>query len=484
MEPMETLHALAARARQQSGHLQHEEAVRTSLVFPFLQALGYDVFDPEQVTPDPLGEAGLPHRRRVDLLLRSQGRPAILLECRPFGADLGDLAATSLYWGFSSAGARIGVLTNGTRYHFHADQEQPGVLDDQPFFTFDLLTFQKGEWTALQRFAPASLDVDALLSGVADRRLARRIPGILADQMAAPSLELLQVVAHLAQAGPLEDEAHIEAFAQLVRQGFQQVLAGAVPSQTQPGEAVQAPVPVASPEASLESQVGGAPEASPEVLPAVGSLTGMVGILDPADEQGELGAEPGVTMPACLQEEAPAPGKRPKVLAVGMAFALVAVGAYAGTRLFKPGHKSAPFQIRVDQPSPLNPDAHHTAAPAASAPASTFLGAVEAGDLEAASRMTEGRMAALQPDRWTLRLVIAHEPPTVLNLLAAIKGREEQVFLRPIQMRDGRGCYQVFLGDFQDEASARQAALQLPPEVTEGGRAPKLFKGGDIPTHQ
>ena len=43
---------LAARIPNQLGHLYTEEATKNALVMPFINALGYNVFDPMEVVPE------------------------------------------------------------------------------------------------------------------------------------------------------------------------------------------------------------------------------------------------------------------------------------------------------------------------------------------------------------------------------------------------------------------------------------------------
>ena len=51
--------------------------------------------------------------------------------------------ASQLYRYFSVvAQVRFGVLTNGVEYRFFSDLEKPNIMDDKPFFTFNILGFQ------------------------------------------------------------------------------------------------------------------------------------------------------------------------------------------------------------------------------------------------------------------------------------------------------------------------------------------------------
>ena len=74
--------------------------------------------------------------------------------------------------------------------------------------------------------------------------------------------------------------------------------------------------------------------------------------------------------------------------------------------------------------------------------------------------------------RWTLRLEIACQGSTVQHAVELLKGRDPDLFLVPMAMRDGRTCYQVFLGSFGSKAAAKDAARKLPPPSTPKATGP------------
>ena len=64
------LAALAARAAAYGGELRTEEATKTTLVQPFLAALGYDIHDPREVTPEFDADVGVKRHEKVDYAVR------------------------------------------------------------------------------------------------------------------------------------------------------------------------------------------------------------------------------------------------------------------------------------------------------------------------------------------------------------------------------------------------------------------------------
>lgn len=59
MDFADQINALASRITKQLEHLSTEEATKNALVLPFINALGYDVFDPTEVIPEFTADVGI-----------------------------------------------------------------------------------------------------------------------------------------------------------------------------------------------------------------------------------------------------------------------------------------------------------------------------------------------------------------------------------------------------------------------------------------
>lgn len=65
MEFTERLNALSNKIRQQLDAINTEEATKTAFVMPFIHnVLGYDVFDPSEVTPEFVCDVGTKKARK------------------------------------------------------------------------------------------------------------------------------------------------------------------------------------------------------------------------------------------------------------------------------------------------------------------------------------------------------------------------------------------------------------------------------------
>lgn len=59
MDFKDQLKVLGDRALKLKDQIQTEEATKNALIMPFLQCLGYDVFNPLEVTPELVCDIGL-----------------------------------------------------------------------------------------------------------------------------------------------------------------------------------------------------------------------------------------------------------------------------------------------------------------------------------------------------------------------------------------------------------------------------------------
>jgi septal ring-binding cell division protein DamX len=105
------------------------------------------------------------------------------------------------------------------------------------------------------------------------------------------------------------------------------------------------------------------------------------------------------------------------------------------------------------------------------------------GDWKHAVTQGAGQRKALQ-GRWTLRLEIACQGSTIQHATDLLKGQDPDLFIVPMAMRDGRTCYQVFIGSFGSEAAAKAAAKKLPSPFLAEGNQPKPFRVAQIPDRQ
>lgn len=192
---------LEKRTTQHRELLLTEEAAKTALVMPFLQALGYDVFNPSEVVPEFTADVGIKKGEKVDYALCIDGKLSILVECKPSTVDLDLKHASQLFRYFATTEARVAILTNGVVYKFYSDIEQPNKMDDKPFYIFSMDTIRRSDPQTLERFTRHAFDIDAIVAEAGRLKLESQMRIEIEKEFANPSDEFVRMMAARVQPG-------------------------------------------------------------------------------------------------------------------------------------------------------------------------------------------------------------------------------------------------------------------------------------------
>jgi predicted type IV restriction endonuclease len=215
--------SLASRITNFGPTISTEEAIKTSVVLPFLQALGYDVFNPSEVVPeftaDTIGKKG----EKVDYSIMRDDEVAILIECKSLNTDLSEKHLAQLYRYFTVTNARFAILTNGRFYQFYSDLAEPHRLDKKPFFVFDLLDFNESSLEELTKFSKPNFDVDNILAQAERLKFVAAIKPVLLELMSEPSDEFVKLVANQVHDGRL-NQAVKETVSLATKAAFREIL--------------------------------------------------------------------------------------------------------------------------------------------------------------------------------------------------------------------------------------------------------------------
>jgi predicted type IV restriction endonuclease len=223
MDFIDRIRELAARVPKQLEHIQTEEATKNALVMPFIAALGYNVFDPTEVTPELNADVGVKKGEKVDYAILRDSQPILLFECKHHAADLSKVHASQLYRYFSVTAARFSVLTNGLIYWFYTDLEALNKMDSKPFFEFNLLDFREQDAEELKKFSKSAFDLNNILTTANELKYTREIKRILAEQMQEPTEEFVKFFATQVYTGKMTQKVR-EQFAQLTGQALKQFI--------------------------------------------------------------------------------------------------------------------------------------------------------------------------------------------------------------------------------------------------------------------
>lgn len=88
MDFIDELKQFSKRVDSLKDKISTEEATKTSIIMPFFQLLGYDVFNPHEFLPEFTADVGIKKGEKVDYAIIKDGRPAILIEAKWCGEPL------------------------------------------------------------------------------------------------------------------------------------------------------------------------------------------------------------------------------------------------------------------------------------------------------------------------------------------------------------------------------------------------------------
>ncbi|MCZ8298508.1 MAG: restriction endonuclease, partial [Flavobacterium sp.] len=75
MELQVQLRQLAEKIQQLKERIETEESTKHAFVLPFINALGYDTFNPLEVVPEYVADLGIKKGEKVDYAIMQEGEP-------------------------------------------------------------------------------------------------------------------------------------------------------------------------------------------------------------------------------------------------------------------------------------------------------------------------------------------------------------------------------------------------------------------------
>lgn len=223
MDLIDQLKSLSVTIKNQAERLLTEEATKTACVMPFIQALGYNVFDTSEVIPEFTADFGVKQGEKVDYAIFNKGVPVILIECKKYDTNLDSIHASQLYRYFSVVDARIGIITNGIKYRVYTDLEDKNKMDDKPFLEFDLMNISDANVREIKKFSKSAFDIDAIISTAGELKYTKEIKKLLVEYSDSPSEEFVRFIVRQIYSGRATVGV-IEQFGGLIRQAFKQFI--------------------------------------------------------------------------------------------------------------------------------------------------------------------------------------------------------------------------------------------------------------------
>lgn len=218
MDFIDVIKQLSERVEKLRDNLLTEEATKNALIMPFLQAMGYDVFNPLEVMPEFTCDIGTKKGEKIDYAIFKDGNPIMLIECKHWQQNL-TLHDNQLLRYFHVSNAKFGLLTNGIIYRFYTDLVTPNKMDEKPFLEIDLTDLKNNSVEELKKFHKAYFDVDNILSSANELKYTGELKSILINEFVNPSPEFVRLLAKQVYDGKITDRI-LEQFTSLVRKSI------------------------------------------------------------------------------------------------------------------------------------------------------------------------------------------------------------------------------------------------------------------------
>ncbi|MFH6951370.1 type I restriction endonuclease [Flavobacterium sp. FlaQc-51] len=212
------LEQLHQRVDSLKDQINTEEATKNAFVMPFIQILGFDIFNPTEVIPEFICDIGTKKGEKIDYVIKKDGEPILIIECKHWKENV-DAHNSQLHRYYHVSKSRFGVLTNGHTYNFYADLEKPNIMDEKPFFTLDLANISDSSLKILENFTKSSYNLENILDSAEALKYIKAIRNEFEKELQNPSDELVKLLVNKFFNKPLT-ASRLVAFKEYTKKAF------------------------------------------------------------------------------------------------------------------------------------------------------------------------------------------------------------------------------------------------------------------------
>lgn len=220
MDFKDQIKQLGDRVTKLKEQIQTEEATKNAFIMPFLQSLGYDVFNPLEVVPEYITDIGTKKGEKIDYAIFKDGNPTIIVECKHWAQNL-NLHDGQLLRYFHVSKAKFGLLTNGITYRFYSDLVEANKMDEKPFLEFNINEIKDNQIEELKKFHKTVFDADSITNTASELKYTNELKQLLQQELTNPSADFVKHFAR--QVYPSVVTAKVlEQFTNLTKKSIQQ----------------------------------------------------------------------------------------------------------------------------------------------------------------------------------------------------------------------------------------------------------------------
>ncbi len=209
---------LADRVQSLKEQILTEEATKNAFIMPFIQMLGYDVFNPLEVIPEMDCDLIKKKGEKIDYAIMKDGEPIMLIECKHWNQDL-NLHDNQLQKYFVASKAKFGVLTNGITYRFYTDLSKQNLMDDTPFLEINMESIKENQVEELKKFHKSYFNLETILSTASELKFMSALKTEIKAEFGAPSHEFVKLLSKRVYDGVMTQKV-LEQFTELVKRSL------------------------------------------------------------------------------------------------------------------------------------------------------------------------------------------------------------------------------------------------------------------------
>ena len=212
MKLVEALGRISADIKRQRKVMTNEAATKQVSISPFIEALGYDLNNLFEVSPEYIADPSNKGNERVDFAILRDKNPILLIEAKSSNAVLSRKHWRQLHDYFNATSVHYGILTNGLEYRLYTDSVKANIMDEKPIVVIDLVNLDAEKVAVLEGFTKRGWDPENSVR----KWLVR---GLVTQELQQPSDTLVRYFAEQVQKRRATS-ADITAFRAIMQQCF------------------------------------------------------------------------------------------------------------------------------------------------------------------------------------------------------------------------------------------------------------------------
>jgi len=220
MDFKDQIKILGDRVIRLKDQIQTEEATKNAFIMPFIQALGYDVFNPLEVVPEFISDIGIKKGEKIDYAIFIDNKPAILIECKHWNQNLSVHDGQLLRY-FHTSKAKFGLLTNGIIYRFYSDLVDVNKMDEKPFLEFNITEIKENQVEELKKFHKSYFDAESIVNTASELKYTNELKQLLHKELNNPSPEFVKLLTKQVYPSVITAKV-LEQFTNLTKKSVQQ----------------------------------------------------------------------------------------------------------------------------------------------------------------------------------------------------------------------------------------------------------------------